>query len=95
MALEKIQLDLTAPGQEVYAAFFREVSAPSSEFLHKQLLARNPAFEYALIDATAIISRAHLLSAVFNALTAAATDSLRTPNVHSEIVTCLAPNANV
>ncbi|KAM7211965.1 Kinase binding protein CGI-121 domain containing protein [Rhypophila decipiens] len=95
MALEKIQLDLVAPGQEILVAFFRDVSASASELLQKQLFARNPAFEYAFIDATSIISRAHLLSAVFNAVNAAATDSLRTPNVHSEIVISLAPNNNI
>ncbi|KAM7186624.1 Kinase binding protein CGI-121 domain containing protein [Naviculisporaceae sp. PSN 640] len=95
MALERIQLDLVAPGQDILVAFFRDVSASASELLQKELLARNPAFEYAFIDATSIISRAHLLSAVFSALNAAATGSLRTPNVHSEIVISLGPNNNI
>lgn len=95
MALEKVQLDHAPPDRDIYVALFRDVSASSTEAIQKELLARNPAFEYALIDATSIISCVHLLSAVFNGINGASTGSLITTNVHSEIVLSLGPNNNV
>lgn len=41
------------------------------------------------------MSRQHLLSAVFKAATASASDALKTSNVHSEIVASLSPSNNV
>lgn len=37
----------------------------------------------------------HLLSAVFRAASSAASEALKTPNVHSEIVMSLSPSNNV
>lgn len=42
-----------------------------------------------------VVSRRQLLSAVFKAVTSAATGALKTPNVHSEIVLSLNPSNNV
>lgn len=42
-----------------------------------------------------IISRVHLLAAVFKGINALVTGSLRTPNVHSEIVTSLSASNSV
>lgn len=78
----------------IHAALFRNVA--NAPFLHGQLLARNPLFEYALVDASVLTSTTHLLAAVFRAVTCATSGSgLRTPNVHSETVFCLAPSANI
>jgi EKC/KEOPS complex subunit CGI121/TPRKB len=84
MPLERLRLEHVPPPYEVYAALFRDVS--NSEFLHAQLLSRNSDFEYAFVDASSVVSRLHLLSAVYNALNALVVGTLRTPNVHSEIV---------
>jgi len=91
--MERIAIELVAADVAVYASIFQDVS--NAAFLQSQLVARNPAFEYAFVDASTIISRKHLLAAVFNAVTALADGSLRTPNVHSEIVYSLSPNHNV
>jgi hypothetical protein len=48
-----------------------------------------------LTDNDQIVSRAHLLSAIFRALVALDAGTLRTPNVHSEIVVSLARSNNV
>lgn len=93
MALEKIQLEHIPPTYQVYAAFFRDVT--NTEFLHTQLLSRNSEFEYAFVDASAVISRLQLLSAVYSSLNALIVGALRTPNVHSEIVVSLSTNNNV
>jgi EKC/KEOPS complex subunit CGI121/TPRKB len=138
-----------------HVALFRNVR--NAEFLHGQLLARNPAFEYAFIDASVvraslfgvrcmgrggraesgapssgavcrssglpaplvaglpacsppptpcipprtslltsqIVSPTHLCSAVFRALAGQAANTLRTPNVHAEIVTLLSMSNNI
>ncbi len=93
MALEKLDLEHIPPEYQVYAAFFRDVS--NADFLHAQLLSRNSEFEYAFIDASSVISRLHLLSAVYSALNVLLDGTLRTPNVHSEIVVSMNTSNNV
>ncbi|KAL1837598.1 hypothetical protein VTJ49DRAFT_3616 [Mycothermus thermophilus] len=93
MTLEKIQLEHVPSNIHIYATLFRDVS--NADFLHSQLLARNPDFEYAFVDASSVISRFHLLSAVYAAVNALVTGTLRTPNVHSEIVVSLNTNNNI
>ncbi|KAH8845724.1 hypothetical protein MCOR27_006442 [Pyricularia oryzae] len=91
--LSQIPLEHIPSTHTVHAALFRDVS--NAAHLHSQLLARNPAFEYALIDASAVASTAQVLAAVFRALTALLGGGLRTPNVHSETVFCLSPSNNI
>jgi EKC/KEOPS complex subunit CGI121/TPRKB len=93
MALEKLELEHVPPTYQVYGALFRDVT--NTDFLHKQLLSRNSEFEYAFIDASSVISRLHLLSAVYSAVNVLLDGTLRTPNVHSEIVVSLNTNNNV
>ncbi|KAJ4286627.1 hypothetical protein N0V88_007916 [Collariella sp. IMI 366227] len=93
MALEKIDLEHVPTTHQVYAALFRDVV--NTEFLHAQLLSRNSEFEYAFVDASSVISRIHLLSAVYSALNTLVNGTLRTPNVHSEIVVSLNINNNI
>ncbi|KAL2159393.1 hypothetical protein VTH06DRAFT_2397 [Thermothelomyces fergusii] len=93
MALEKLELEHVPPSYQIYAAFFRDVS--NADFLHAQLLSRNKEFEYAFIDASSVISRLHLLSAIYSAVNVLLDGSLRTPNVHSEIVVSLNANNNI
>ncbi|KAM0275991.1 hypothetical protein ACHAQH_007209 [Verticillium albo-atrum] len=91
--LETITLDLVPADHQVHAALFRGVQ--NAAFLHSQLLARNADFEYAFIDASVIVSRTQVLAAAFRALAAKLSDNLKTPNVHSELVTSLSPSNNV
>lgn len=93
MALEKLQLEHIPSAYKVYVALFRDVA--NTEFLQAQLLSRNSEFEYAFIDASSVISKLHLLSAVYSALNTLIDGTLRTPNVHSEIVVSLNINNNV
>ncbi|KAK4041857.1 kinase binding protein CGI-121-domain-containing protein [Parachaetomium inaequale] len=93
MALERLDLEHLPAACQVYAAFFRDVS--NAEFLHAQLLSRNGEFEYAFIDASSVISRLHLLSAIYSAVNVLLDGALRTPNVHSEIVVSLNTNNNI
>ncbi|KAL2129435.1 hypothetical protein VTI74DRAFT_7809 [Chaetomium olivicolor] len=93
MALEKIDLEHIPSTYQVYAALFRDVA--NTEFLHAQLLSRNSEFEYAFVDASSVLSRLHLLSAVYSALNVLIDGTLRTPNVHSEIVVSLNTNNNI
>lgn len=50
--LETIQLEHLPPGYDVHVALFRNVK--NSEFLQRQLLEGNAAFEYALVDAAVV-----------------------------------------
>ena len=93
MALERLDLEHVPPTYQIYTALFRDVA--NTEFLHKQLLSRNTDFQYAFIDASSVISRLHLLSAVYSAVNALLDGTLRTPNVHSEMVVSFNINNNV
>jgi EKC/KEOPS complex subunit CGI121/TPRKB len=93
MALEAVTLEHLPASNKVYVALFRDVK--NAAFLHQQLLARNPEFEYAFIDASVVVSRLQLLSAVFKATSTAVNGALRTPNVHSEIVCTMSSSNNV
>ena len=93
MPLETLSIDHLPSTHRVHAALFRDVS--NADFLHAQLLARNSAFDYAFIDATSVISRLHLLSAVYRALTTLADGTLTTTTPHAEIVLSFGVNNNV
>ncbi|KAG5755263.1 hypothetical protein H9Q72_006233 [Fusarium xylarioides] len=93
MALEIVSLEHLPNSHKVYVALFRDVQ--NAAFLHQQLLARNPQFEYAFIDASVVVSRLQLLSAVFKATSTAVNGALRTPNVHSEIVCAMSSSNNI
>ncbi|KAG7416362.1 EKC/KEOPS complex subunit CGI121 [Fusarium oxysporum f. sp. rapae] len=54
MALEIVSLEHLPNSHKVYVALFRDVQ--NAAFLHQQLLARNPQFEYAFIDASVVSS---------------------------------------
>ncbi|RDA91355.1 hypothetical protein CP533_0038 [Ophiocordyceps camponoti-saundersi (nom. inval.)] len=91
--LETVSLEHVSSDFAVHAALFRNVR--NAAFLHRQLLDRNAEFEYAFVDASNIISRNHLFSAVFKAIVAQARGALDTPNIHSEIVAYLNPSNNI
>ncbi|KAL6880740.1 CGI-121 domain-containing protein [Trichoderma novae-zelandiae] len=93
MAVEIVQLEHVPSSYRIHLALFRNVK--NAGFLHQQLLARNADFEYAFIDASTIVSRFHLLSAVFKAVNNSVNGTLRTPNVHSEIVVSLSSSSNI
>ncbi|KAK4457737.1 kinase binding protein CGI-121-domain-containing protein [Cladorrhinum samala] len=93
MALERLTLEHVPSTHRVYITLFRDVS--NSSFLQSQLISRNPEFEYAFIDVSSIISRTHLLAAVYNAINTQIDGTLKTPNVHSEVVISLSPSNNI
>lgn len=93
MSLETVTVEHLPASHKVHVALFRDVR--NAAFLHQQLLGRNPDFEYAFIDASVVISRLQLLSAVFKATSAAVNGALRTPNVHSEIVSSMSSSNNI
>lgn len=91
--LETIPLEHVPATHSVHAALFRDVS--NAAFLQSQLLARNADFEYAFIDATTIVSRLHVLAAVYKALSVLVDGKLKSPNVHAETVIALSASNNV
>lgn len=91
--METIALEHIPSSHTVRAALFKNVA--NAKFLHEQLLARNAEFEYALLDASTVTSRFHLLSAVYKAIAVEVAGELRTPNVHSEIVVAMSSNKNI
>ncbi|OLN86598.1 EKC/KEOPS complex subunit [Colletotrichum chlorophyti] len=91
--IEIIPIDHVPADHALHVAFFKDVQ--NAAFLHEQLRARNPEFEYALIDASVAVSRTHILAAAFKAVTAKVDGSLKTPNVHSELVMSLSPSKNI
>ncbi|KND91045.1 EKC/KEOPS complex subunit [Tolypocladium ophioglossoides CBS 100239] len=93
MSLETVVLEHLPASHTVYLALFRDVK--NAAFLHQQLLDRNGDFEYAFVDASVVVSRRQLLSAVFKAVLAVVNGGLKTSNVHSEIVTSLSASNNI
>ncbi|KAI0393739.1 kinase binding protein CGI-121-domain-containing protein [Xylariaceae sp. FL0594] len=91
--LETISLEHVPETYSVHVAVFRDVE--NAAFLHHQLLSRNADYEYAFIDAGVITSRLQVLSAVFKAITLQVAGTLKTPNIHSEIVCSLSPTNNI
>ncbi|KAJ9636245.1 hypothetical protein H2199_007920 [Coniosporium tulheliwenetii] len=81
------------PSHPVYVCLFEGVE--NAPFLRQQLLDGNSEFEYALVDATTILSPIHLLSAVYRAIVDSLNSRLRSRNIHSEIVFSLSPNNNI
>lgn len=91
--LETVTIEHVPSSHSVHIALFKDVS--NAGFLQSQLLARNADFEYAFIDASSIVSRLHLLAAVYKALSVLVDGKLRSPNVHAETVNALSASNNV
>jgi len=91
--LESIHLEHLPPDHTAHIAVYQSVT--NAAFLQQQLLDGNSDFEYAFIDASVIISRTHVLAAVFRAVNDLLEGRLRSRNVHSEIVFCLSPSNNI
>ncbi|SLM37718.1 protein cgi121 [Lasallia pustulata] len=91
--LKTLHLAHLPPSLAVHVALYQDVK--NAVFLRQQLLAGNAEFEYALIDASMIISTTHVLAAVFRAANDLLNDRLKSRNVHSEIVFALSPNNNI
>ncbi|KAI1799024.1 CGI-121-domain-containing protein [Daldinia bambusicola] len=91
--IETVQLEHVPSSYTVLVGLFKDVT--NAEFLQQQLLSRNAEYEYAFIDASSIISRLQVLAAVYKAITIHMSGSMKTPNIHSEIVCSLSPNNNI
>ncbi|KAE8349270.1 kinase binding protein CGI-121-domain-containing protein [Aspergillus coremiiformis] len=91
--LETIHLPHLPSSLPVHVALYRDVQ--NAPFLRQQLISGNSEFEYALIDASMILSRAHVFSAVFRAVIDYLNKRLKSRNVHSEIVFSFSPTNNI
>ncbi|KAG4431653.1 hypothetical protein IFR05_012856, partial [Cadophora sp. M221] len=89
---QTLHLQHLPPNHELHIALYHNVT--NASFLHQQLLAGNTDFEYALVDASVILSRTHILAAAYRAVNDMLENRLRSRNVHSEIVFSLSPNNN-
>lgn len=81
------------PHHPLQIGLFTDVQ--NAAFLRLQLLEGNTDFEYAFLDASALLSRTPVLAACFRAINDLLTNRLKSRNVHSEIVFSLSPNNNV
>lgn len=93
MSLEALNLEHVPDTYRVYVGLFRNVT--NADHLQSQLVARNSDFEYAFIDASSVLSRLQLIGAVYKALSVLLDGTIKTPNVHSEIVCSLSSSNNV
>ncbi|KAJ5340959.1 hypothetical protein N7541_010083 [Penicillium brevicompactum] len=91
-SLESIELP-HLPSLPVHVALYRDVQ--NAAYLKAQLLAGQADYEYAFVDASMVLSRAHVIAAVFRALNDYSHNRLRSHNVHSEIVFSLNPTNNI
>ncbi|KAE8376336.1 kinase binding protein CGI-121-domain-containing protein [Aspergillus bertholletiae] len=91
--LETISLPHLPSSLPVHVALYRDVqNAPS---LRQQLISGNSDFEYAFIDASMVLSRAHVSSAIFRAVNDYLNERLKSRNVHSEIVFSFSSTNNI
>ncbi|CZR55439.1 related to protein cgi-121 [Phialocephala subalpina] len=90
--LQTAQLEHLPPSHSIHIALYRNIQ--NAAFLQQQLLDGNTDFEYALIDASVLVSKIHALAAVYRAVNDLLSNRLRSRNVHSEIVFSLSPNNN-
>ncbi|KAK5654023.1 hypothetical protein OQA88_7700 [Cercophora sp. LCS_1] len=93
MPLETLQIDHLPSNCRIHAALFRDVA--NADFLHAQLIARNPDFDYAFLDASSAISHLQLLSAIYRAACTHIDGNLLTATPHSEIVLSMSPSNNI
>ncbi|KAL4875936.1 kinase binding protein CGI-121-domain-containing protein [Aspergillus karnatakaensis] len=91
--LETIDLPHLPSSLAVHAALYKDVQ--NASYLRQQLLSANTDFEYAFIDASMILSRAHALAAVFRAVNDYQNERLKSRNIHSEIVFSFSPTNNI
>ncbi|KAL9641295.1 MAG: hypothetical protein Q9204_000144 [Flavoplaca sp. TL-2023a] len=91
--LQSFKLDHLPEDFAVHIALYQNVR--NAAFLQQQLLQGNTDFEYAFIDASAILSSTHLLAAIFRAANDKFNDRLKSKNVHAEMVFCLSMNNNI
>ncbi|KAL9136586.1 MAG: hypothetical protein Q9175_002205 [Cornicularia normoerica] len=92
-SVQTINLTHLPPDLAVHIALYTDLQ--NAPFLRDQLLQGNPASEYALIDASVIVSTTHVLAAVFRAANDYQNGRLKSRNVHSEIVLSLGANNNI
>ncbi|MCJ1316382.1 hypothetical protein MMC15_001703 [Xylographa vitiligo] len=90
--LTTLHLAHLPPDLAVHIALCRQLQ--NAAFLRQQLLAGNTEFEYALLDARAILSPTHLHAAIFRAATDSHAGRLKSHNPHAEIVFALSANNN-
>ncbi|EKD18171.1 uncharacterized protein L3040_007654 [Drepanopeziza brunnea f. sp. 'multigermtubi'] len=90
---QTIHLEHLPPSHDLHIALYHKVT--NAAFLHQQLLAGNTDFEYALVDASVILSKLHILAAAYRAVNDMLENRLRSRNVHSEMVFSLSPNNNI
>ncbi|KAI9653709.1 MAG: hypothetical protein M1831_005737 [Alyxoria varia] len=83
----------TAGHRPLYITLFKNVS--NASYIRQQLLDQNTDFEYAFVDASAVISTTHVLSAAYRALNDMRASRLRTRNVHAEIVFAFSASNNI
>ncbi|PQE31470.1 hypothetical protein CJF32_00008080 [Rutstroemia sp. NJR-2017a WRK4] len=91
--LQTIALEHLPESHSIHIALYRNLR--NAAFLHQQLLAGNTDFEYALIDASVIVSKLHILAAAYRACNDALAGRLKSRNIHSEVVFSLSPNNNI
>ncbi|KUJ24562.1 CGI-121-domain-containing protein [Mollisia scopiformis] len=91
--LQTVQLEHLPQSHSIHIALYRNLQ--NAAFLQQQLLEGNTDYEYALIDASVIVSKIHALAAVYRAVNDLLANRLRSRNVHSEIVFSLSPNNNI
>ncbi|KAL2042118.1 hypothetical protein N7G274_005306 [Stereocaulon virgatum] len=91
--LQTFHLAHLPPDLAIHVALYTDVQ--NAPILRDQLLQGNPDFEYALIEASVILSTTHVLAAVFRAANDHLYARLKSRNVHSEIVFSLGANNNI
>ncbi|KAF2852448.1 hypothetical protein T440DRAFT_553349 [Plenodomus tracheiphilus IPT5] len=80
----------------VHVALFEDVQ--NADFLKSQLLAANPEFDYAFLDASMILSQTHILTTTaltLHSFLSPSTSPPKTRSPHSELVFRLSPNNNI
>jgi hypothetical protein len=88
-----LHLSHLPPTTSILTSLFTHVA--NAAYIRSQLLASNPDYDYAFIDASSILSTTHVLAAVERAVRDWSRGRGKSRNVHSEVVFCLGGSNNV
>ncbi|WBW75332.1 EKC/KEOPS complex subunit Cgi121 [Schizosaccharomyces osmophilus] len=67
----------------------------NAEKLHQELIGQNPAYDYAFIDASSIVSVKQIYSATMRALQAQADGQMKSKTLHMEVILSLCPKTEI
>ncbi|EPX72057.1 CGI121 family protein [Schizosaccharomyces octosporus yFS286] len=81
--------------QQTPLSVFVFENVENAEELHQELIGQNPAYDYAFIDASSIVSVKQIYSAAMRALQAQSDGQMKSKTLHMEVILSLCPKTEI